>query len=73
MPGALAVGTYSAHWFTRSADDGESASGPWKFTYDPSRTEQAGEVTKSDEDESSRRGTVITVAAGALVVLTTDM
>ncbi len=37
LPSTLPAGTYTVRWFTDSAEDGETASGSWSFTYAPAQ------------------------------------
>lgn len=37
LPSSLSAGTYTVRWFTDSAEDGETASGSWSFTYAPAQ------------------------------------
>lgn len=49
MPLALAVGAYTVKWKSLSADDGDTATGQFSFTFDPNAAAQPGKETQKEE------------------------
>ncbi|MEP7215174.1 MAG: copper resistance protein CopC [Anaerolineaceae bacterium] len=66
LPTGLATGTYTVRWRTLSADDGDSASGNYAFTFDPNGTPSPGkEVVREDILEASTPSPDATSSGGA--------
>ncbi|MEP6872010.1 MAG: copper resistance protein CopC [Anaerolineaceae bacterium] len=49
LPAGLLPGTYTVRWRTLSADDGDSASGNYTFTFDPNGTPSPGTETLRED------------------------
>lgn len=67
LPATLQPGVYTVRWRTLSAEDGDTASGEFQFTYDPAATPDPGQ-TKLREDVLAPAGSTTPAPVSPLVV-----
>jgi methionine-rich copper-binding protein CopC len=67
LPATLQPGVYTVRWRTLSAEDGDTASGEFQFTYDPAGTPDPGQ-TKLREDVLAPGGGATPAPVSPLVV-----